>query len=118
MTTILDFIKITRIEGVTSYCLVSKDGRRMAGNDDYTDGFYKDLGRIAKQSAETTKERPIAPPTCFSVRGDSTSLLVIPVGGYTLGITTAPETPEGKLIDDVLAFLHRIRHQHTVSQKS
>lgn len=118
MTTILDFIKITRIEGVTSYCLVSNDGRRMAGNDDYTDDFYKDLGHIAKQSAQTTKERPLAPPTCFSIRGDSTSLLVIPVGGYTLGITTAPETPEGQLIDDVLAFLHRIRHQHTVSQKS
>jgi hypothetical protein len=118
MTTILDFIKITRVKGVASYCLVSTDGRRMAGNAAYTKEFYSDLARIAQESARTADDTPLPPPACFSVRGPSASLLVIPVGGYTLGITTTPDTPENQLIEDVQAFLHRIRHQHTVSQKS
>ncbi|VFQ47333.1 hypothetical protein [Desulfoluna butyratoxydans] len=118
MTTILDFIKIARIQGVDSYCLVSADGRRMAGNTAHSDAFCEDLARFAGESARVTEETTFAPPASVSIRGPETSLIVIPVGGYALGITTAAKTPEGPLIDDVMAFLRRIRHQHTVSQKS
>ena len=118
MTTILDFIKITRVKGVDSYCLVSTDGRRMAGNAAFTTEFYSELARISQSCARTTDDTTLPPPTCFSVRGPSASLLVIPVGGYTLGIPITPEVSENKLIEDVQAFLNRIRHQHTVSQKS
>lgn len=118
MTTILDFIKITRIRGVAAYCLVSADGTRMAGNATYPPEFYREISRIARESSRTSDATPLAPPTCVTVRGPKESLLVIPVGGYTLGVTPSPDTPEGQLIDHVLSFLHRIRHQHTVSQKS
>jgi len=118
MTTLLDFIKIARIQGVESYCLVSADGRRMAGNATHTDTFCRDLAQLARKSARATEKTNPAPPASISIRGPESSLIVIPVGGYTLGITTASETPEGPLIRDVLTFLRRIRHQHTVSQKS
>jgi len=118
MTTILDFIKIARIKGVDSYCLVSADGRRMAGTPTHTDTFCGDLARLARESARATEKSDFPPPESVSIRGPETSLIVIPVGGYTLGIITASETPEGPLVNDVLAFLRRIRHQHTVSQKS
>ncbi|SCY84870.1 roadblock/LC7 domain-containing protein [Desulfoluna spongiiphila] len=118
MTTILDFIKIARIKGVDSYCLVAADGRRMAGNTTHADAFCGDLARLARESAKATEDTSFDPPESLSIRGPETSLIIIPVGGYTLGITTAAETPEGPLINDVQAFLRRIRHQHTVSQKS
>ncbi|WP_300668047.1 roadblock/LC7 domain-containing protein [Desulfoluna sp.] len=116
MTTILDFIKIARIKGVKSYCLVSAEGRRMAGNA--TDTFCKELAQVATEGAGTTQETPLAPPISVSIRSAGASLIIIPVGNYTLSVTPASNVPEGQLIADVLAFLHRIRHQHTVSQKS
>lgn len=118
MTTILDFIKIARIQGIDTYCLVSADGRRIAGTTGDTEAFCQAVARLAKDSAKASEETPLPPPASVAIRGPEGSLLVIPVGGYTLCVNIAPETPEDRLIADVLDFLRRIRHQHTVSQKS
>ena len=118
MTTLLDFIKITRIEGVESYCLIRADGRCMAGNAMYTDGFYNTLSRMVKRGNKTTEKGPLSSPTCLWIRGPKESLLLIPFGDYTVGVTPCLERSEQKIMEEVLAFLQRIRHQHTVSQKS
>ena len=118
MTTILDFIKIARIKGVAAYCLISRDGRRIAGNDTHAETFYRDLARMAKEGKQTTEATPIPAPTCFFIRGPQESLGVFPVGQYILGITALPSEPEGRLIAEVQSFLQHIRNQHTVSQKS
>ena len=118
MTTILDFIKIARIKGVESYCLVSTNGRRIAGNDTHAEAFYRDLAGMAREGKRTTEATPLSAPTCFCIHGPGEFLLVFSVGQYILGITASHSEPEGKLIAEIQSFLQHIRNQHTVSQKS
>ncbi len=118
MTTLLDFIKIARIDGVASYCLLRDDGQCLAGTAMYTKNVCTALSRIAKRG-QTRREKSDFPPLSgLWIRGTEASLLLIPMGNYTVGVTPSPGRPENDVMTEVLAFLQRIRHQHTVSQKS
>ncbi|MCG8472069.1 MAG: roadblock/LC7 domain-containing protein [Desulfobacterales bacterium] len=118
MTTILDFVKISKVAGVKHYSLVSKKGKRLAGNHQRSESFYKELAQFGKDATAPTTRRDLSPLTAMIIQGESGALIVVPVGSFILEVTPATGYQESSVVDEVLRFLDRIRHQHTVSQKS
>lgn len=118
MTTILDFVKISKINGVARYSLVSGQGKRLAGNHNEAEPFYRELAQLGRDAATTRSRDGMGPLTAMTLTAENDALIVVPVGQFVLGVTPDADLPTPKVIHEVLLFLDRIRHQHTVSQKS
>ena len=117
MTTILDFVKISKIKSVAAYSLVSNEGKRLAGNHSHDVAFYRNLALFGKD-ASRQPQSPLGAPKAIVLEGEKSSLLVIPVGPFILGVTPESGFEIDPVLKDIKLFLERIRHQHTVSQKS
>lgn len=119
MTTILDFVKITKLEGLKGFFLVKNDGTVVAHKGEDTESVSPviALSGLNCIAIQTVLELEKFKYMIFS-RSNKENVLIFPMRSYFLGIIKESDASTPDLIAEIKKFFGTIQNKHTVSQNN
>jgi hypothetical protein len=117
MTTILDFVKIAKIEGVLGFFLIKHDGSVVAHKGAETDDLSP---MIALSGLNCDAIKSVMGFTKFRYmvfsRKSKEHVIIFPLSSYFLAVIKQADSHAPDLIKKIRKFINDIKNKHTMSQ--